>query len=404
MFRSTRPLLSSTQRLAFAASQAPRVSQMREPLAMSFSRPILPSQQAALPGRVLLLLRSKYSTKPPLQPTSKKLEAHPESVTAESTTRPLFEPSQAPPQKDDDVLKGLKGDLHTFKETFDLKSVPSESYALGLAGTLPYLATSLSNVYLCWDLNTQWPSESQFLNTIMVSHDTAAHYLQLIEPVQAGYGAVIISFLGAIHWGLEYAEKTKVHERTRFRYAMGVVAPAVAWPTMLMPIEWALTSQFLAFTMLYFADSRATSRGWTPQWYGTYRWVLTAIVGVSIFISLVGRAKVGEARPRLTSADLENTLGKNASAEQPYHNWARLEEEEKARIKKEKEEEEKKKKAEEKKKKEAEKKLEKEKGKNKAKEGGAKKDDKSEDAKKENNNNDKEEDDSEQSKDKGGKD
>lgn len=49
-------------------------------------------------------------------------------------------------------------------------------------------------------MNTEWPSQSQFLNNIMVSHEQAAHYLHLLEPIQIGYGAVIISFLGAIHW------------------------------------------------------------------------------------------------------------------------------------------------------------------------------------------------------------
>lgn len=34
----------------------------------------------------------------------------------------------------------------------------------------------------------------------MVSHEQAEHYLHLLEPIQVGYGAVIISFLGAIHW------------------------------------------------------------------------------------------------------------------------------------------------------------------------------------------------------------
>ena len=72
----------------------------------------------------------------------------------------------------------------------------------------------------------------------------------------------ILSFLGAIHWGLEYAGYGGYHSYRR--YAFGVIAPAVAWPTMLMPIEYALITQFLAFNFLYFADTRATVRGWAP--------------------------------------------------------------------------------------------------------------------------------------------
>jgi hypothetical protein len=29
--------------------------------------------------------------------------------------------------------------------------------------------------------------------------------LHFLEPLQIGYGASILSFLGAIHWGLEWA-------------------------------------------------------------------------------------------------------------------------------------------------------------------------------------------------------
>lgn len=69
---------------------------------------------------------------------------------------------------------------------------------------------------------------------------------------------------------------------------------------MIMPVQYALTAQFGAFVFMYFADARATTRGWAPTWYGTYRFVLTAIVGLSLFISLVGREKVGADKPRLT--------------------------------------------------------------------------------------------------------
>lgn len=87
-----------------------------------------------------------------------------------------------------------------LQEALALRSVPPLSYQLGLAGTIPYFLTSLSTVYLSWDINTEWPSQSQFLNHIMISHEQATHYLHLLEPIQVGYGAVIISFLGAIHW------------------------------------------------------------------------------------------------------------------------------------------------------------------------------------------------------------
>jgi hypothetical protein len=86
------------------------------------------------------------------------------------------------------------------KDTFTFTDVPRESRILGLAGTLPYLGTSLSTVFLAWDLNKNIPSGNAFYDAIMIDHETAKHLLSVVEPIQLGYGAVIISFLGAIHW------------------------------------------------------------------------------------------------------------------------------------------------------------------------------------------------------------
>ena len=83
---------------------------------------------------------------------------------------------------------------------------------------------------------------------------------------------------------------------------IGVAAPAVAWPTIFMPVEYALIAQFLAFNALYFADARATVRGWFPPWYSTYRFVLTFIVGASIVASLVGRGQIVSSDGRLKSS------------------------------------------------------------------------------------------------------
>ena len=78
------------------------------------------------------------------------------------------------------------------------------------------------------------------------------------------------------------------------RYAIGIVATAVAWPTLLLSAEVGLITQFLAFTFLYYADARASTRGWAPSWYSTYRFVLTFVVGASIVASLIGRGQIAD--------------------------------------------------------------------------------------------------------------
>ncbi|RCI09937.1 hypothetical protein L249_8379 [Ophiocordyceps polyrhachis-furcata BCC 54312] len=267
---------------------------------------------------------------------------HPHQVSTQSTTRPVLEgypPSAA--KQEPHLGRDLKHDINVLRDTFRLSAVPQESRVLGLTGTLPYVATSLSTLFLAWDLNRPEPTGNSILDPIFIDHDTARYLLDLIEPLQLGYGAVIISFLGAIHWGLEYAEKQPSLARTRWRYGVGVAASVVAWPTVLMPVEHALTAQFMAFVALYFMDSRATARGWAPPWYNTYRFLLTAIVGLAILISLVGRANI-TVRSRLGSAALNSSMHNPGIADRQT-DWASLEKEEKAKIKKEEKEKAKKK-------------------------------------------------------------
>lgn len=102
--------------------------------------------------------------------------------------------------------------------------------------------------------------------------------------------AKIISFLGAVHWGLEFAKYGGEHGYPR--YSIGVINTALAWPTILMPVEYALISQFMLFTFSYYRDSRAARQGWCPHWYGVYRFVLTFIVGSAIVVSLIGRGQI----------------------------------------------------------------------------------------------------------------
>jgi hypothetical protein len=98
--------------------------------------------------------------------------------------------------------------------------------------------------------------------------------------------------LGAIHWGLEWGGFGYGKKRAYRRYIVGCIAPAVAWPTLLLPVEYALIAQFFAFTFLYYNDARMATMGLAPPWYGMYRFVLTFIVGASIVGSLIARERI----------------------------------------------------------------------------------------------------------------
>lgn len=74
-----------------------------------------------------------------------------------------------------------------IKDTFALYEVPREALVIGMAGVLPYLATSLSTSILAWDINHAAPDGTGFL----LSEKSAQLLLDIIEPLQIGYGAVV---------------------------------------------------------------------------------------------------------------------------------------------------------------------------------------------------------------------
>ncbi|KAJ5089579.1 hypothetical protein N7532_008263 [Penicillium argentinense] len=188
--------------------------------------------------------------------------------------------------EDVDMMAGMKSEAKVIKDTFSLAEVPKEALYLGMAGVIPYLATSLETVYLSYEINRA----AALGDGLIFSGQSAELMLHMLEPVQVGYGAVILSFLGAVHWGLEWAGYGGKFGYKR--YAAGVIAPAVAWPTLLFPTEYALITQFLAFTFLYYNDARAAAVGRAPHWYGMYRFVLTFVVGASIVATLIGREQI----------------------------------------------------------------------------------------------------------------
>lgn len=65
--------------------------------------------------------------------------------------------------------------------------MPKHAYYIGLAGVLPYLATSLSTVFCAEEIRRAAETGSGLL----FQEETAYLLLQVLEPLQVGYGAVV---------------------------------------------------------------------------------------------------------------------------------------------------------------------------------------------------------------------
>jgi len=160
-----------------------------------------------------------------------------------------------------------------------VQDVPRNAMLFGLAGVLPYIATSATTIYL----SKQAALALSPMNSTLDA-ETALALLSQVEGVQMAYGAVILSFIGSIHWGLEFAGFNG--QKGLPRYMLGIAPVLIAMPTLLLEGQIGLAAQFAAFCATWFMDQRATVWGWAPKWYSTYRFWLTALVGSSLVVTL----------------------------------------------------------------------------------------------------------------------
>ncbi|CDW98476.1 hypothetical protein [Sporisorium scitamineum] len=161
------------------------------------------------------------------------------------------------------------------------QAVPQPALLWGSAGVIPYVSTAGASI---------WLARKEHLVSLgldkSMDSETASALLLHAQNIQVGFGAVLLSFLGAIHWGFEFSKYGGRIGNTR--YAIGVLPLVLGWPTTLLAPQMALIAQWASFVAVWFIDLRATSAGWVPKWYSTYRFWLTFAVGTSIIATLAG--------------------------------------------------------------------------------------------------------------------
>lgn len=155
-----------------------------------------------------------------------------------------------------------------------MKRLPLLAVALGLGGLIPFVAIAAGILLFPSDVPVP----------------------RLVQAVIA-YGAVILSFLGAVHWGLALADDRLAvpgHARTlRLRLALGVLPALVGWAALLIPMVasplLALVVLLIGFVLTALAEARATRDGLMPPGYMRLRWLLTAVVMLCLLAILLAR-------------------------------------------------------------------------------------------------------------------
>lgn len=99
----------------------------------------------------------------------------------------------------------------------------------------------------------------------------------------AGYGAVIVSFLGGIHWGLGFRQAVPSPQP----FVWGVVPSLVAWVAVVMPPYAGLVVLGSMLVVCYLVDRHAYPRHGLAAWL-TLRFRLTAVAALACFLGAAG--------------------------------------------------------------------------------------------------------------------
>ncbi len=100
----------------------------------------------------------------------------------------------------------------------------------------------------------------------------------------AAYGAVILSFLGAVHWGLALRGSPEEATAAWPRLALGVLPALVAWIALLMPARPGLALLAAGVLVVASVETAATRQGLVPRSYLGLRWQLSLGAGACLLL------------------------------------------------------------------------------------------------------------------------
>jgi hypothetical protein len=143
----------------------------------------------------------------------------------------------------------------------DERPLPQGLAALGYAGLLPFVACVLAIA-------------------LLEGEARAGEVRALVA-----YGAVILSFLGAVHWGLLLREADAASPRVRL--AIGVLPSLLAWAALLLPDRQALALLVVAVGGFWLYEHRVVGAALLPTGYLDLRRHLSLAVCALLTLGLL---------------------------------------------------------------------------------------------------------------------
>lgn len=140
---------------------------------------------------------------------------------------------------------------------------PRLAWQLGLAGLLPFAASALA---------------------VLLAPD---HWTGFAKGTLIAYGAVILSFLGAVHWGFALRAPAGEAWAARGRLALGVAPALIGWAAMVLGERPSLLLLALGILATAAVEQWAAGRGLVPGGYMRLRWVLSLGAALCLLAPLI---------------------------------------------------------------------------------------------------------------------
>ncbi len=145
--------------------------------------------------------------------------------------------------------------------------IPASAFWLGGLGALPFVGLAAAQVFVGDVLGPE-------LNLALVA-----------------YGALILSFLGGVRWGIAMSESEEGDERSlAIRLAISILPSLIGWSAFFMPDRVSLLILAIAFIAIGTLDVSAYKLSDAPAWYRKLRLPLTVTVTICLAIAAVAQA------------------------------------------------------------------------------------------------------------------
>lgn len=148
---------------------------------------------------------------------------------------------------------------------FNAAQPPRLAILLGYAGLIPFISGAIG----IWITPPAWRTD--------------------VLTALLHYAAVILAFMGAIHWGLAMARERQ-DDAAHLQLGLSVLPALLGWLAISsgLPALLALALLISGFIGLYLADVHAVKLQLAPRWYTALRKPLTAVVLISLLAAWVG--------------------------------------------------------------------------------------------------------------------